>query len=465
MPTENTTNDDSKVSKLTSVPLGNLIGAPLLAIVQGQTQAAQATAEFIEQVGFHTKGDGSGHFGNLRMVTFSYEKIGEGGVTQNFKIEIPLLSLITVPSIQIDHAKMDYQIKIADLQSTETTTTLSSKTTNSGWLAPRRLEFNSTLGNLKSSTSSSTQTNLQMKIGVEIEQAPAASGLALLYKTMEEATQQTPLVPKMTTLLNSLAPEMLVSAYGSRRINPRYTGDIMEVQREVDSATTNVRTLSQASSFGAKVFVRKIYDQVPKSDDSDLKVTGDLPEVTSQGIFYNEEAHMETASFFGEAEGFDVYSVGEFLTPTRFPNSYLYYFPWLVSVTQIYTNLYSYITYLSNRVPHANDVPPGKRVIVQTVRKDQVDLYDKTDAVNPPNTLVQAHLPTLYESLGNGRDFLGDFQKGLGSKRKLVTGAYRDGANYYHTLHGYLDALIITKPLSETQRAAMADALYELYFS
>ena len=44
-----------QISELQSLPFHQIIGAPLLALVQGQAQAAQATAEFIDRIGFKKK--------------------------------------------------------------------------------------------------------------------------------------------------------------------------------------------------------------------------------------------------------------------------------------------------------------------------------------------------------------------------------------------------------------------------
>lgn len=186
---DTTDTNDPKVSKLTSVPLGNLIGAPLLAIVQGQTQAAQATAEFIERIGFDDTDAPPGQLGKLRTVTFSYQKNVENNEVQTFKVEIPLLSMVTVPGIQVSNASLEYSIKVADIQSTKTTTALSSEATGSSWLAPKRVEFNSTIGSLEN-TRSSVQTSLQMKIKMQVEQAPVPGGLSFLYNLMEQSVQQ-----------------------------------------------------------------------------------------------------------------------------------------------------------------------------------------------------------------------------------------------------------------------------------
>ena len=70
------------VKELRSLPLFEIIGAPLIAIVQAQAQAARATVEFIEKVGFveeEASADAEVKVGALRMAEFNYVKPDENG--------------------------------------------------------------------------------------------------------------------------------------------------------------------------------------------------------------------------------------------------------------------------------------------------------------------------------------------------------------------------------------------------
>ena len=73
--------------------LYQLMGAPLRALVEAETNAAFATARFIREVGFtEKKTDGAGEgdledFGDLRMVTFKHERINANGEKKTYKVE------------------------------------------------------------------------------------------------------------------------------------------------------------------------------------------------------------------------------------------------------------------------------------------------------------------------------------------------------------------------------------------
>jgi len=90
------------MSDITDVPLYQIIGAPLLALVQGETQAAQATARFIQEIGFETSPDEPLQFGRLKTLTFRYSKISVGGTITELEVEIPVLST-HIPHPQVSH--------------------------------------------------------------------------------------------------------------------------------------------------------------------------------------------------------------------------------------------------------------------------------------------------------------------------------------------------------------------------
>ncbi|MEQ9062780.1 MAG: DUF2589 domain-containing protein [Vicingaceae bacterium] len=175
-----------QISELQSIPFYQIIGAPLLAVVQGQTQAAQATAEFIQRVGFEEQEKIDG-IGNMRMVVFSYQKPGADGILQTFTAEVPLLSLIPIPSIQVKNADFEFNIKVTDIQNSDTKSVLVTKDAEVGdWLSKGRTEFRATMG--KMSASSAEQTvDLQMKVSIKAEQADVTAGMAHLFRVFDQA--------------------------------------------------------------------------------------------------------------------------------------------------------------------------------------------------------------------------------------------------------------------------------------
>lgn len=94
-----------------------LIGAPLTASADASIMLANSTAEFINKVGFDSDG-------NTRNVAFTYEKksVNEDGTTNNdqMKVEVPMLAIVPVPSLQIDEVAVLFDMEVKQSESSQT---------------------------------------------------------------------------------------------------------------------------------------------------------------------------------------------------------------------------------------------------------------------------------------------------------------------------------------------------------
>lgn len=176
-----------QLSELQSIPLHQIVGAPLLAIVEGQAQSAQATAEFIERVGFNPKeGAAENEIGDLRMVTFTFQKPNVDGELQTYKMELPLLSLVPIPSIEVKEADLEFNIKIADTQTTQVRSQLADgETGGDDWFSRNRVEFRATMG--KMDASESRKTDIQMKVKMKLERGDVPAGVQQLFQVMDQS--------------------------------------------------------------------------------------------------------------------------------------------------------------------------------------------------------------------------------------------------------------------------------------
>jgi hypothetical protein len=113
--------------------LYQLIGAPLLAVVQAEAQATQVSAEFIKRVGFQPRPGAEvapepvtptdsetpagylqlgGEFGDLRMARFQIDRMGADGQSKPHVAQIPVLSMFPIPLLQVKHADFEFDIRI-----------------------------------------------------------------------------------------------------------------------------------------------------------------------------------------------------------------------------------------------------------------------------------------------------------------------------------------------------------------
>jgi hypothetical protein len=164
-----------------------LIGSPIVAIIQAEAMAARASAEFIENVGFVKQDDkAENSYGRLRTVTFSYTKQDVNGRDVEEEVELPLLSLIPIPLLQIKDAQLSFNLKVIET----VTETAGQKTASargfdtSGTERPVSLmavykPVTNTTDNIKSDT--------DMKVSVNLVQSDIPAGLQHLFQIMENA--------------------------------------------------------------------------------------------------------------------------------------------------------------------------------------------------------------------------------------------------------------------------------------
>lgn len=101
-----------------SLPLHELIGSTLVAIVRADAEAAKATIEFIQAVGFGDSAseDENGNQSNqLRLAEFRYQKRDENDQISEFVALVPILSLVPIPALQTKEARLAFSAKIIDI--------------------------------------------------------------------------------------------------------------------------------------------------------------------------------------------------------------------------------------------------------------------------------------------------------------------------------------------------------------
>lgn len=111
--------------ELPTLDFGSMIGGPLVAVINAQAQAAMATVHFIHRVGFRPDGEPV-------TLPFRYRKSvaqADGSLAEKMhEISVPLLSLVSIPSIRIQETQIDFNAKVVSVSSSAT----SSATDGSG---------------------------------------------------------------------------------------------------------------------------------------------------------------------------------------------------------------------------------------------------------------------------------------------------------------------------------------------
>lgn len=109
------------VSDIRSLPLHELLSAPITAAMEAQEQASLGLVSLIQDVGFNRPE--RGRAATVRMVEFRYTREGrnEDGkpVKLDTKLRVPLLSMISLPNLEIERVNVTCLAGVQALKATE----------------------------------------------------------------------------------------------------------------------------------------------------------------------------------------------------------------------------------------------------------------------------------------------------------------------------------------------------------
>lgn len=196
-----------------ALSLYQLLGAPLYALIEAETYAAEATADFIERVGFEATGsppDGPANrdIGRMRTLSFRQERRDAAGQAASYRVDVPLLSILPIPAMQIKEAELEFFVKIVDMVQSRRRRQVGAKEAppdtetdkeETAGLVPiadsNRIDFKSMMGHgqLGGDGSSRTGLDMQVHIRIKVEQADVPAGLSRLFNLMEQSISSTPL--------------------------------------------------------------------------------------------------------------------------------------------------------------------------------------------------------------------------------------------------------------------------------
>ncbi|MDR2383672.1 MAG: DUF2589 domain-containing protein [Prevotellaceae bacterium] len=162
--------------------LKNLIASPMIATLEADAMTTQSYVAFLKEVAFEPDEKGGTGLGKLRTFTFQYYQNDNKGKTLK-SVQIPVISLIPIPLLQIKEATFDFDIKILDSVMEQSEKDFSfadnppaqessdGKTTIRAALAPQ---------SGKSSEAKDNSLTANMKVKVIMQQADMPAGLANL---------------------------------------------------------------------------------------------------------------------------------------------------------------------------------------------------------------------------------------------------------------------------------------------
>lgn len=228
--------------ELSSIDFSKMIGGPLIAVVNAQTQAALATVNFVKQVGFKPKKDsipGTGpqqaneqFTGEPTTVTFKYEK--EGKETD---LKVPLLTILPVPYIRVEETDINFLAKINSVEHHEVDNDVK---VDAGLEAKVGCAWAS--ANLKVSTAyqhkdvsgSNISRDYSLEVKVKAVQDEIPGGMSRVLSILENQIKETPAIP----------PTKLSTKLGLTGTLDGKKGDLKQVNVTLTANDTNLTPLT-----------------------------------------------------------------------------------------------------------------------------------------------------------------------------------------------------------------------------
>lgn len=171
-------------AEIGAIDFKKMISGPLQACVDAQVASSLACVEFINAVGFKTDANGDKE---LVMVDFTHEKTdvdsaGNPVVKKTF-IKVPLLAMVQVPSLRIEHVIIDFNVKLSSVETANTSTSIGVDASAQGGWGPVNFKVSASFKRT-SSTGIKVEREYALNVNVKAVQDEIAPGLSKILELL-----------------------------------------------------------------------------------------------------------------------------------------------------------------------------------------------------------------------------------------------------------------------------------------
>lgn len=185
-----TTASTVATNALQSIPFGSIIGGPLSACIEAQTNAAKTTLDYIKEVGMTSDEDGNSR---AVYVSFEYRKNGHKTV-----LSIPLLTIVPIPYFAIRDIDIAFKASISASSSLSTTKSnslevsagMKAKAGFNVGIAKGSMEMSASVSSKKDSTAtrdSKYSVEYTMDVAVKAGQDDMPAGMSKVLEMLNES--------------------------------------------------------------------------------------------------------------------------------------------------------------------------------------------------------------------------------------------------------------------------------------
>lgn len=159
--------------ELNNIDFKKMIGGPLQAAIDAQVTSSIATVDFIKSVGFNDQGE-------LVMIDFTHKRkdVKPDGTAdeKDIAIKVPLLAMLPIPSLRIEHVTIDFNVKLNSVETFATSTALGVNADVSGGWGPVKFKVSASYQR-KSSTGVEVKKEYALNVNVKAVQDELPAGL------------------------------------------------------------------------------------------------------------------------------------------------------------------------------------------------------------------------------------------------------------------------------------------------
>ena len=175
------------------LPMEDLIGAPLTAACNAQEMLASTTINFIERVCFQQNDKSTSKY-EIRTVPFSFKQ-QEGNEQKAYQVEVPLMSIINIPSLQITDVDINFSMEVKSSFSESSKNEMEASTQvetelNAG-LFKMKAKMSGSISSSKESTRKS-DNSAKYDVNVMAKQLPPPEGLSRVLDMLDQCIMPIP---------------------------------------------------------------------------------------------------------------------------------------------------------------------------------------------------------------------------------------------------------------------------------
>lgn len=176
-----------KISEMMGgLPMKDLIGSPLVSVVEAQKGLAGVMIDYVNHVGYEKEGST-----DARMLAFNLTKPVISGDTvsvTDIRMQAPLLGMLPMPSLLVDHVTIDFQMEVTAAESSKDETSASAEVTAGYKGFGITASVTGKVSTSKENTRSTNQT-AKYQVHVEANQQPQTECMAKLMDMFASCTE------------------------------------------------------------------------------------------------------------------------------------------------------------------------------------------------------------------------------------------------------------------------------------